>query len=194
MGGAGDDGQGGATIITPVPSSAGEVPATVGSCPEFSPCGGTLEGVWSYLSICLTREELALDMFDIGGTCPGTTAVFEPGAGATLQVENGTLIRPGEALGPGQLIFTDACAANFGGCAALADLFGPESGCTEVTAGCACLLDGSVDWGVNTFSTNGSQLSLADGRTFDYCVSGDELVYRETGNVRESGTYTLRRD
>ena len=61
-------------------------------------------------------------------------------------------------------------------------------------AGCACAVDGGIDWGVNTFATSGGQLSLADGRTFDYCVSGDELVYRETGNVREFGTYTLRRD
>jgi hypothetical protein len=190
--GATGGGPGGASTIIPVPSSVGEVPASVGSCPAFSACGGTLDGVWSYVSICLTREELSLDMLD--AVCPGTTAAFEPGAGATLQVENGTVIRPGEALGPGQLVFTAECADSFGGCAAMADLFGPESGCSEVAAGCACLLDGSVDWGVNTFTTEGSQLSLADGRTFDYCVSGDELVYRETGSVLEGGTYTLRRD
>jgi len=130
----------------------------------------------------------------LNGICPGTLATFDPGAGAELRVTGDSITRPGEALGAGQLIFTDECTANLGGCSGFANLFGPESECAQAATGCACKTQGSVDWGENTFSVNAGQLSLSDGRVFDYCVTGDRLVYHETGTAVESGTYTLTRN
>lgn len=192
-GAVGGNSAGTGTAAPPVVASdGGPVPVSVGTCSAFDPCGGELEGVWVYETACVDPAEVGLDQ--LASLCPdGAPISFADGPGATLEVTGGIITRPGEPIGPGQMLFSDACTAQFGGCEALASLFADAFECAQVAAGCSCALDGSTDWGQNTFSINGAQLTLADGRTFDYCVAGDLLTIHETGQVREAGTFTLRR-
>ena len=192
-GGTGAAGGGSAgTGAAPVASDGGPVPVSIGACAAFEACGGELEGVWVYETACLDPAEVGLDQ--LASICPdGVPIRFADSPGATLEVTGGIITRPGEPIGPGEMLFSDACTAQFGGCEALASLFAEAFECAQVTAGCSCALEGSTDWGQNTFSVNGGQLTLADGRTFDYCVAGDVLTIHETGEVRETGTFTLTR-
>jgi hypothetical protein len=193
-GGTGGIGSAGTGTAAPpvVASDGGPVPVSVGTCAAFEACGGALEGVWVYQTACVDPADVGLDQ--LASLCPdGLPIRFADGPGATLEVTGGIITRPGEPIGPGQMLFSDACTAQFGGCEALASVFAEAFECGQVAAGCSCALEGSTDWGQNTFSVDGGQLTLADGRTFDYCVAGDVLTMRETGEVRETGTFTLTR-
>ena len=191
-GSAGTDGAGTGGVAPPVTSDGGPVPVSVGACSAFAACGGELEGVWVYETACVDPAEVGLDQ--LASVCPdGVPISFADGPGATLEVTGGIITRPGEPIGPGQMLFSDACTEQFGGCEGLASLFAEALACAQAAAGCSCALEGSLDWGQNTFRVNGGQLTLADGRTFDYCVAGDQLTIHETGQVREAGTFTLTR-
>jgi hypothetical protein len=63
-----------------------------------------------------------------------------------------------------------------------------------VSTSCACRTPFSIAWPAQSYAISGSQLTLADGRTFDYCVDAERLTYRETGDAGEPGVFTLQRN
>jgi hypothetical protein len=170
----------------------GEVGARVGVCPAFAACGGPLDGVWVYVDVCVDPADVGLDLLQ--AVCPDATVAFQQGSGGTLTFAAGMVTRVGEGLGQGEITFPSSCMATLGSCAELSALLGGMAGCSQVAGDCVCTVDGSVAWNPTTFQTQGGQLLLGDGRTFDYCVEGDRLTYRETGEALEDGTYTLERN
>jgi hypothetical protein len=190
-GAAGANATGGSGSSIDVPASTRTVPASVGTCPAFTPCGGALDGIWTYASVCLDPAELGLDLLQ--GLCEGSSIAFEDGAGATLAFDRGQVARRGEALGDGSLIMPIDCVdAMLGGCAELEPFLGIP--CVESATSCTCSYPATVDFGQQPATSDGSVFVFGDGRTFDYCVEGDELRYRETGDVQEDGLYTLIRN
>lgn len=166
----------------------GDGPATGdGSCPAFTPCGGELSGSWAYVETCPTSNVALLQV-----ACPTGTVAFEPGGAAALTFSDGQVARSGSPVGDSVITFPAECA--FDGCATIGAFVGSAGQCSDVGGGCACRTPFSVDWGQQAFTTNGTQLRLADGRTFEYCVQDDRLTYRETGSATEPGVFTLQRN
>lgn len=158
-----------------------------GSCPAFSPCGGELAGSWLYVEACPTTN-LGLLL----AACPTGSVAYEAGEAAALVFSNGQVTRSGAPVGDGVVTFPAAC--NLGSCATLAVAVGAQAQCNEVQGDCACRAPFGVDWGRQAYTLSGSQLTLADGRGFEYCVEADRLTYRETGSATEPGVYTLQRN
>ena len=68
-----------------------------------------------------------------------------------------------------------------------------ETDTSAATGDCICRTPSSVAWSQQPYTVSGTQLTLQDGRTFDYCVTGAQLLYRETGSATEPGVFTLQR-
>ena len=162
------------------------------SCPS-SPCGGAVLGTWDYASLCIPEAEL-LD--PIKAFCPTATLLSASGTGRG-RVTFGALsvVRDIDWSGTGSLNVPEACS--LGGCAnAQAALRMVPSFATATctgTADCACTvpLSGST-LGEDAYTQAGSQLKLATGHDYDYCVSGSTLTYKDvTAATSELGVATL---
>jgi len=74
-------------------------------------------------------------------------------------------------------------------CSLLAVLQADVGQCSVVNGDCICRTPASVTWSMQPYTVTGGQLTLQDGRSFDYCVQGDRLTYQETGMAQEPGTF-----
>lgn len=197
MANGGGSGAGGASGMAPAGVNGGPGPVDLsgagapalsnGSCPAFTPCGGELDGSWLYSEVCPTTN-----LGELQSVCPSATVEYEPGGAAALSFGNGQLARSGAPVGAGVVTFPAECG--LGACTIVAAVVGDRAECSEVAGDCACRTPFSVDWGQQAYTSSGTQLSLADGRTFDYCVDGDRLTYRESGSATEPGVFTLQRN
>ena len=179
FGGLGDFGDPGGT------SSSGS------TCPSFDACGGALAGTWTYRNVCIDPSENSADL--LLEVCPSSSVMYERGGTSTLTFTASSVSRTGEPLGDSVINFPAECVEGLG-CSFLADAIGTSANCTDSGGDCICRTASSVDWGTQSYTTTGGRLSLGDGRSFDYCVQGDTLTYRETGDVQEPGTHTLQRN
>ncbi len=171
----------------PVELEGAEVPALSSSCPAFTPCGGELAGAWLYSEACPTTD---LGLLQVA--CANGRVEYEAGTTAALSFGNGQVVRSGAPVGDSVVIFPADCS--LGSCDTLAGFVGGAGQCSVENGDCACRTAFSIDWGQQSYTASGTQLRLADGRTFEYCVEGDRLSYRETGSAREPGVYTLLRN
>lgn len=173
---------------SPVDLSGASVPdLSNGSCPAFTPCGGDLEGSWLYAAACPTTN-----LAELESACPTASVEYEAGEAAALSFGNGQVARSGSPVGDGVVTFPAECG--LGGCVLVAAVVGARAECSESDGDCACRTPFSVDWGQQAYTLSGTQLRLADGRTFDYCVDADRLTYRESGSATEPGIFTLQRN
>jgi hypothetical protein len=171
------------------PFGPGNTPPASGTCPAFAACGGELAGAWSYSEACTDVSE---SLGFLQGACPTASARVEPGGAATLTFANGQVTRQGAPQGDGVITFPRECEDV--DCSLLA-LFQADVGqCSVVNGDCICRTPASVTWSLQPYTATGGQLTLQDGRSFDYCVQGDRLTYRETGEAQEPGTFTLQRN
>lgn len=161
------------------------------TCPSFDACGGALEGTWTYANVCIDPSENSADLLQT--VCPTASVTYERGGTATLTFTGSSVSRTGEPLGDSVITFPAECVEGLG-CSFLADALGTSANCTDSGGDCLCRTASSVDWGTQSYTTAGGRLSLADGRSFDYCVQGNTLTYRETGDIQEAGTSTLQRN
>lgn len=169
-----------------------------GSCPAFTPCTSDPTGAWSYTEACLD----ATNPFPAVGTlCP--TASWSNLAGTTvggITVNATTVRRKFDSTITGRLTVPQTCVLAAGSCSnletALRNLFTTVA-CTGTTT-CVCDVSraDAVDMiAASTFS--GSTLTTDPGtsnaRTYEYCVTGSTLRYRETTANADTGRYTLTR-
>ncbi|HKO94586.1 MAG TPA: hypothetical protein VJU61_25705 [Polyangiaceae bacterium] len=162
------------------------------TCSSWAACGGELEGTWSYSDVCIEPADTSIGLLQ--GVCPDATLQFERQSGSTLTFSNARVTRTGVPLGDSVITFPSECTADLGGCEVLAALLDDAAVCEDLNGDCSCHTPASSDWGTPAYSVEGGQLLLDDGRSIDYCVQGDQLTYRETGEAAESGTYTLQRN
>ena len=187
FGGLGDFGdQGGAS------NTGANTGANTGSsnstCPSFDACGGALDGTWTYGNVCIDPTENSADLLQ--ELCPTASVMYERGGTSTLTFTGSSVSRAGAPLGDSVITFPAVCVEGLG-CSFLADA---STDCTDMGGDCVCRTASSIDWGTQSYTTAGGQLSLGNGRSFDYCVQGDTLTYRETGDAQEAGTNTLQRN
>jgi hypothetical protein len=182
----------GSAGMTPPPGAGGAPPAggtTLSStCASFAACGGVLDGTWTYSNVCIDPSENSADL--LLDACPGSSVMYERGGAAALTFNGSSVSRSGEPVGDSVITFPVDCFAGLGCSFAAA----PGADCTEMTGNCVCRTPSSVDWGTQSYSVSGGTLTLGNGRSFDYCVQGNTLTYRETGDATEFGTNTLQRN
>jgi hypothetical protein len=166
----------------------GSAPTLSVNCSAFTACGGDLAGTWAYTDACPGGN------FDsLLSLCATATVQHERGGAATLSFNGGQVARNGAPVGDGVITFPSTCDLPLS-CADLAAVIGSAGSCGEVSTSCACRTPFSIAWPAQAYAIAGSQLTLADGRTFDYCVDGERLTYRETGDAGEPGVFTLQRN
>jgi hypothetical protein len=183
-------GMSGATGSSGGPPGEGSAPTISSSCPAFAACGGELTGTWAYTDACPVAAENLVGSLMIA--CPTAAVQFEPGAGAALSFNSGQVARSGTPVGDSVLTLPPNCTLLT--CADLAAAAGGGARCGITNGECICRFASSVDWSQQSYTVSGSQLTQADGRTFDYCVAGNTLTYRETGDAKEPGVFTLQRN
>ncbi|MEO8183831.1 MAG: hypothetical protein ABI895_33825 [Deltaproteobacteria bacterium] len=164
-------------------------PASSSTCPAFAACGGELAGAWSYSEDC---TDLSGSLGILQVVCPTASVRVEPGGAATLTFAGGQVTRQGAPQGDGVITLPGECEDI--DCIELAAAQAGSGQCSVVNGDCICRSAASVTWSTQPYTVTGGQLTLQDGRSFDYCVQGDTLTYRETGMAQEPGTFTLQRN
>ncbi|MCB9594682.1 MAG: hypothetical protein H6719_18325 [Sandaracinaceae bacterium] len=180
----GSDGGGGGAC----PSTSPEVAIRFGGCTPLAACGGDPTGVWVYEDLCV--DDVAPDVAsvcadarveDLSGTARGCVALdgVEAARDVTGHI-SATIVVP--------------ASCTFGmGCAPIEAALGVT--CTLDAGDCRCPWE--TDFGetsTDTYTVTGSTLTLGDGSTYDFCVDGGSLSYRETGSsADEPGVARLGR-
>ncbi len=175
-----------------------------GALPTPGACGGALTGRYCYTGFCVDQSQLfatqqaacggaggTFTFTNVAGTVNGTLDFTGTGATGGVQ-RNATLTITGN------LAITPQCAPT--GCAGLQTVLstgGATVTCTGAGA-CSCAFTYVVPAGaVTTFSTSGGVVTTGSGgsqRTYQYCVQGSALRYRETTtSPAEPGVATLGR-
>ncbi len=168
------------------------------ACPALSRCGGDLAGTWHVADICV---EEALLLRELTAACPeliydGTTEAVAQGS---MTFDGTVATREVATAVTVDVRFTHGCAAC--DCAAVETALEDDDVAVECQASCnasdecVCSIRSSVLVLDSTpYTVTGSNLTAADGTTFEFCVAGAELSFRETTVPPvEPGIYTLLR-
>jgi len=208
-GGAGGEG----AVSGAAGSSQGEAGATgtggeagapvtidIGDCETFTPCGGDVEGTWAYTAGCFDPAALGMDDEAIGlltAICPTATYETTFEVTGTVSFSDGAVLRDGGWSAEFDLVMPASCLTLLGSCANLQttiEAAAPEAtvACVDNAESCDCQVSrGAEGWEATGYTVDGSVITLSDGRTFDYCVSGARLEYVETSPDPEPGTFQL---
>lgn len=169
------------------------------NCPAFAACGGDPKGVWNVTGGCVTEA-----VFDgAKAQCAGITETnvkFQARGNVTATAA--TIQRHTEVKFSATLAIPMACKQPVGSCAvvgqALVGLAGLETAmCTDDagTGGCNCdVSDTILDNGpADAYTVAGNSLSTAGppARTFDFCVNGNEIKYKETTAMAAPAIFVL---
>ncbi|MBI3184326.1 MAG: hypothetical protein HYZ28_19505 [Myxococcales bacterium] len=163
------------------------------SCP-LTPCGGAVVGSWFYTAVC------APDTFpEVGQYCPSAAVSNLAGTQRGSVVFTSTTVTRDVLLTITATIdLPSSCAP--AGCGVVENALRQSfttAACTASGTGCRCnvgltraVADSSpYTTSVNTLTTNPD---AGNQRTYEYCVQGLDLKYRETtGQAVERGTATL---
>lgn len=163
-----------------LPSDAPNVAFQDGNCPDFVPCGGTLSGTWVYSDACIDDADLGLELSDNG--CDDVAASVDATVSGALNFSGNSVQHLGEGTGSGQLRIPNLCTLAIASCPGLRALIDNDAdACDQSGVDCLCDFEtAEVEWDRDAFQAQGSTFTLNGGRTFDYCVDGDTLTYRET--------------
>ncbi len=185
--------------VTP-PIDRPPVDVVVGECQGFTPCGGDLDGVWTYTAACVDPADLGVSEAQLA-LCPGANVTLSGEVSGTLSFADGRMTRRGESMARGQIAVPALCALLLGGCGAVtrelvnAGLSGATcSSGRGLLPSCSCrftLVAPAIE--DVAFETSGAVLRTSDGRSYEYCVEADALSYAEVGAAREPGERRLSR-
>jgi hypothetical protein len=200
---AGDDGGSGGTAapdgddpIDSLPVDTPDVAFQDGSCPDFVPCGGALAGSWVYSDACIEDADLGLQLSANG--CDDLAASIEATVSGGLRFSGNEVQRQGTGSGGGELRIPNLCTLAIASCPGLRALIDNDAdACLQSGTDCLCdFATEELEWEDDTFQIAGSTFTLGDGRTFDYCVEGDTLTYRETSagvSAQDAALHVLTR-
>ncbi len=163
------------------------------SCPGDTACGGDPTGSWRYAGGCFVDPST-----DLREQCPGYTVVSGTGTViGTLSLDGARVAQDLTVAGSLVLDFPSSCAP--GGCSVLglqlAEAAGTPGSCEAMGGGCRCdvTVAQSIDWS-GAYTISGGAITVEDGTTLDFCVSGDTLRYAQTDASRVAiGTLELDR-
>ncbi|MGE3635747.1 MAG: hypothetical protein AB7P00_37930, partial [Sandaracinaceae bacterium] len=168
-----------------------------GSCPAFTPCGGDVVGAWDVSAGCFE-----VDVETAIASCPGATVTRREGRGRgrVLFEAGGLAHRVAQSEVEVDTLIPALCAA-FVSCASIEAtmrMAATEARCTTSAAGdcqCTATIRTSID-DTDAYTTAGDEIvSVSSGKRWEYCVTGDQLVYRDSSPAgpREPGTVDLTR-
>jgi hypothetical protein len=161
-----------------------------GTCPAFTPCGGSLSGTYDYTGGCVADALSSLKT-----ACPtaDTSKLTLKVTGSIYFLANAALHRNVTAVLGGSLTIPQACS--FGQCATAQSQLtasGLTATCTGTTD-CTCTVSKTdKQTSATTFTVNGNTVTTGDGDTYDICLSGADLTYKGTAAGSEDGTWTLK--
>ena len=189
--------QGGATAT----GGAGESNITVGEgCDPLEPCGGDIEGTWTYEGGCVDWEQLGFDAADLEAWCPDATWETTGSVTGTVTFDDGVVTRDATVSSVTDVTLPEECLTSIAVDPAIAcPLIGtviadnmPGAVCSVDGTDCVCTGTYTADnWDAASYTIDDSTLTLDNGRTFDYCTDGSTLRYQETGDAAEPGIYDL---
>ena len=162
-----------------------------GMCPPLAACGGDPKGLWTVTGGCV--EDTIFDAAKM--QCPGLTAhnvKFQ--ARGTVLADATTIARKTDVKFTATFAIPKACKdGNPLGATCMAAEQGIKLGggldtatCVDdaATMGCTCNVGNTtIDSTSDAYTTSGNVLTTGAGttaRTFDYCVAGNEIKYKET--------------
>lgn len=163
-----------------------------GNCPAFTACGGDPTGLWKVTGGCVDDTIFAGAKMQ----CPGLTVtnpVFQ--ARGTVLADATTITRKTDVKFTATFAVPKACKDGIGAGTTCADvgtaiMLGAGlmmATCTDAVGGagdCTCEVgDTTLDNTTDMYTTAGNVLTTGTGtaaRTFDYCVMGSEIKYKET--------------
>jgi hypothetical protein len=196
----GSSNQGGATAT----GGAGESNITVGEgCDPLEPCGGDIEGTWTYEGACIDWEQLGVDPTDLEALCPDATWETTGSVTGTVTFNDGAVVRDATVSTVTNITIPGECVTSLAGDSVPVAVACPLIGTylDEYLPGAVCSVDGTDcnctgtytadDWDAASYMLDDGTLTLDNGRTFDYCTDGSALRYQETGDSAEPGIYDL---
>lgn len=157
-------------------------------CPAFTPCGGDPKGTWNVTGGCVTEALFEAAKAQCAGLVESNVVLKARGyvtANAT------TISRRTEVKFTATLAIPKACKDPVGSCTVVGQaLVGlamlEKATCTDDAATMGCNCDVADTYNDNNpgdaYTTAGNTLTTngAMPRTFDYCVAGNEIKYKET--------------
>lgn len=162
------------------------LPVQYKNCPTFTACGGDVKGLWHLTGGCVS--EGAFDAAKM--QCPGlveSDVVFE--ARGTIYADAKNVTRNTEVKFSAKLAVPEACKLNnpVGMTCADADAAIKFAGFDTATCvdaannkDCVCTVSSTNKDATNdTYTTSGNTLT-SGAQTFDYCVAGNKIEYKET--------------
>lgn len=162
-----------------LPGDPSEVAFQNDDCEPFEPCGGTLTGDWVFSDACIEDADLGLDVSDDG--CGDFVARVDATVSGGLRFGPGIVQREGTGSGTGNLRIADVCTLTIASCPGLRALIDDDDACEQNGTDCLCeFATAELEWEQDTYQASGNSFTLGSGRTFDYCVEGNTLTYRET--------------
>jgi len=191
--GAGNDaaatGDSGISVGDPAPISID----FSGKCAAFAACGGAgLVGAWDYTGVCLDDPFAGVKQ-----QCPSTTVKDLKGTvRGRVTFTAVTVQRSSKVDFSATLSLPASCTA--GQCAAVEK--GLKGGfdsatCTAAAGGCDCTVSSSSSTSqTDGYSVQGTQVVIADGGKYDFCMNGGKMSYQPVGQSTDpKGYYELTR-
>lgn len=159
------------------------------SCPAFTACGGMLDGTYCYTGSCIEEDELLGEVAFPCARRDFTLTGFTGTVQGQIRFDGATTSRVASTHLEGTIEVTGVCADTRTSCSSLESGIrdrlppGATVDCTVSGLACSCdlVLDGSVD-GMESYTLAGSTIRVASTppRTYDYCVEGGALRFRDT--------------
>jgi hypothetical protein len=170
---------------TAVPFS--EAPIDFGNCPAFTPCGGDVVGAWSYTRFCTANPFAGVTQLCPTAQVNGLQGTVRGG----ILFGQDTVSRQTDIRASATLVVPAACANFVGGCPGLQGNLQasfPGATCTAgATGDCSCPLSWSrSDAASGRYTVAGNLVSVVGGASYEYCVAGDQLQFRQVGDTAGS--------
>jgi hypothetical protein len=163
-------------------------------CTPLAACGGDVQGLWNLTGGCVDDGAFAAAK----GQCPGLVESNVKFQARGVVFANATNItRKTEVKFTATLAVPKVCKDAIGTCADVANAVKftgiANATCTDVAADMSCSCDvgdSTTENTSDTYSTSGNTLT-SGARTFDYCVAGSEIKYKETTAKAIPAVFTL---
>ena len=165
-----------------------------GTCPAFTPCGGSLVGTWHIDSLCISPP-----IMQSSTTCP--SAQDELSADGTLTFGADGSFDPSKVMLSVAIVYPPSCIADSTACDQLGTELGP---CTSTAdGGCRCTPKTTTTMAsMESYVTSGSTVVLTSTdpntgvpktETAYYCVTGNQLRLRGRSSSSTAFVYALTR-
>jgi hypothetical protein len=171
---------------------------TMGTCDDFTPCGGDVLGTWDVTGACVE-----VPIPDALFMCPGATAEGVGMARGRVTFDGTIAWRTAQSVVEVEVFVPTLCATIAGGCDNIETMLQsniPDSACAMDTTGCRCLarqqfdIDDADGYTIDTATNEIVSATLM--KRWEYCVGGSTLTYRDSSPSgssapREEGTIEL---